>query len=73
MARTNNPDRIIEALEEVCKRFKVTIDCRRFTGDVVIYDNLGAEICSFNGLTVDGPKNLGIGHDYISAYNTEAR
>lgn len=66
-----NPDKVIEALERVCERFGVTIDCRRWTGDVILYDKNGAEVCSFKGLTAhDGPRNLEIGAEYKASYNT---
>ena len=74
MAKRINPDSVIEALEQVCERFKVTIDVRRFTGDVVIYDLEGMEVCSFNRLhRTDGPANLEIGADYVASYSTEAK
>lgn len=68
-AKRLNPDKVIEALEKVCDRFHVTIDCRRFTGDVVIYDREGMEVCSFNSLSTgsEGPANLEIGEEYESS------
>lgn len=75
MAKRINPDSVIEALEAVCERFKVTIDVRRFTNDVVIYDRDGMEVCSFNKLSGnDGPANLEIGTEYIASYyGTESK
>lgn len=74
MSKRINPDDVIAALEAVCERFKVTIDCRAFTRDVIIYDLNGMEVCSFNRLhRTDGPANLEIGTEYLSSYSTEAK
>ena len=65
-----NPDDVIAALEKVCTRFKVTLDCRRYTGDVMVYDKEGMEVCSFHKLDGhNGPSNLEIGKEYEDSYS----
>lgn len=72
MAKVFNPDDLIGDLETICRMFKVTIECRRFTGDVVVYDVDGMAVCSFNKLHgIYGPNNLEIGTNYLTRYSTK--
>lgn len=69
-----NPDVLIEALEKVCERYKVSLNVNRFAGQVVIYDRDGMEVCSFLKLSGnDGPSDLEIGPQYEDTYSTSPR
>ena len=70
MAKKMNPDDLIGALEKVLTRFKVTMEVKRFTGDVVLYDVDGMEVCNFRKLDGhDGPSALEIGREYEDSYS----
>lgn len=61
---------VLNSIQKSLEPFKATLEIRRFTRDIAVYDVDGMLICAFDSITVQGePVNLEIGENYREKIN----